>query len=242
MQTSMKTSQEALRSTQRIKAISFDLDDTLWAIGPVIGRANRLLYDWLGARYPRITQGHTVDSLHAQCLAFFHARDDLQHDLSAMRRAFLRTLAARAQYADDFVEEAFALFYRARQEVEPYPEVDAVLTALARTHPLVALTNGNADIRQTPLARHFHLAVSSADVGAGKPDPAMFHRALTHLGLPGEALLHVGDRPDHDIVGARRVGAGAVWLNRHAAVWPDELPPPDHEIPDLRPLAGLLAG
>ena len=36
--------------------------------------------------------------------------------------------------------------------------------------------------------------------------------------------------------------SGAVWLNRHAAVWPDELPPPDHEIPDLRPLAGLLAG
>ena len=39
-----------------IRTITLDLDDTLWAIHPVIRRAETRLYQWLGENYPRITQ------------------------------------------------------------------------------------------------------------------------------------------------------------------------------------------
>ena len=39
-----------------IRTITLDLDDTLWEIHPVIRRAEKRLYEWLGERYPRITE------------------------------------------------------------------------------------------------------------------------------------------------------------------------------------------
>ncbi len=42
-----------------IKAITFDLDDTLWEVWPVVERAEQLLHDWLAARYPRIPEQFT---------------------------------------------------------------------------------------------------------------------------------------------------------------------------------------
>ncbi|MEW6728371.1 MAG: HAD family hydrolase [Pseudomonadota bacterium] len=225
-----------------IRVIGFDLDDTLWAIEPVIRRANRVLFDWLQARYPRITHGHTPESLHAVCLDYMRARPQLRHDLTTLRKAFLRHLGREAAYAEDFAEEAFAVFYAARNTVEPFPEVEAVLAELARRHALVALSNGNACIERIGLARHFRLAVNSAEAGAGKPDPRMFHLALERLGEPAEAMVHVGDHPEHDVLGAHNAGVRAIWANRMEGPFPGHIPAPWGIISNLTQLPPLLAG
>lgn len=56
--------------------------------------------------------------------------------------------------------------------------------------------------------------VSSAVVGAAKPDPALFEAALAVAGTPAEEAVHVGDSPDHDVAGARAAGVGAILLDR----------------------------
>lgn len=224
-----------------IRVIGFDLDDTLWDMGPVIARANRMLFDWLAARYPRITHGHTPESLHKRCIAFLRARPEARHDLSALRKAFLRELAQEAAYAEDFAEEAFAVFYAARNQVELYPEVEPVLAALARQHTLVALSNGNACIERVGLARYFRLAINAAEAGVGKPDPRMFQLALARLGEPPEAMLHVGDHPEHDVLGAYNAGVRAVWVNRAGACYPEHLPPPIARLPHLAALPSVVA-
>lgn len=225
---------------QGVRVISFDLDDTLWAIEPVIQRANRVLFVWLEARYPLITQGHTPQSLHAVCLDFMHARSQEKHDLTRMRKAFLRHVGQEAGYTHDFSEEAFAIFFAERNAVELFPEVEAVLARLAQRYLLVALSNGNACIERIGLTRYFSASVNSAKVGAAKPDPAMFHAALADLGASAESMLHVGDHPEHDILGAQRAGVRAVWLNRHAAEWPSHLVPPCAQVNDLQALVALL--
>ncbi|MGK0674051.1 MAG: HAD family hydrolase [Halothiobacillaceae bacterium] len=224
-----------------IRVIGFDLDDTLWSVDPVIRRANRVLFDWLAARYPRITRGHTPESLHAACLDYMRAHPWLRHDLTALRKAFLRHLARAAAYAEDFTEEAFAVFYAARNTVELFPEVDAVLAALARRHALVALSNGNACIERVGLARHFRLAVNSAEAGVGKPDPRMFHLALERLGEPAEVMVHVGDHPKHDVLGAYNAGVRAIWLNRLGVPFPGYMPMPWASITNLAQLPPLVA-
>lgn len=220
--------------------ISFDLDDTLWPIDPVIERANRVLFDWLARHYPRITAGHTPQSLHAVCLRFMQARPMQKHDLSALRKTFLRHLGQEAGYAEDFADEAFALFFAERNKVELYPEAEEALAHLAQHYRLVALSNGNACIERIGLTRYFSASLNAAGVGKAKPDPAMFHAALAETGAEARAWLHVGDHPEHDVLGAQRAGVRAVWLNRHAAAWPERLAPPDAELADLRALVALL--
>ena len=46
-----------------IRTITVDLDDTLWEIRPVIRRAERRLYEWLGEHYPRITERFSVEEM-----------------------------------------------------------------------------------------------------------------------------------------------------------------------------------
>lgn len=224
-----------------IRVIGFDLDDTLWDIGPVIARANRILFDWLATRYPRMTHGQTPESLHQRCLAFLRAHPEARHDLTAMRKAFLRELAQQADYAEDFVEEAFAIFYAARNQVQLYPDVVPVLGKLARQYALIALSNGNACIERVGLARYFRFALNAAEAGAGKPDPRMFQLALVRLGEPPQAMLHVGDHPEHDVLGAHNAGVRAVWINRAGTRYPEHLPPPIAQLPHLIALPGLLA-
>lgn len=226
----------------RIRVIGFDLDDTLWSIEPVIRRANHVLFDWLDTRYPRITRGHTPESLHSVCLEYMRARPAERHDLTALRKDFLRHLGRKAEYVEDFSEDAFAAFYAARNQVELFPEVEAVLAHLTRDHALVALSNGNACIERTGLARYFSLAINSAEAGAGKPDSRMFHLALERLGEPPQAMVHVGDHPEHDVLGAHNAGVRAIWLNRHGADWTGHSVAPCSIITDLTQLPPLVAG
>lgn len=227
--------------TQPVCVIGFDLDDTLWAIDPVIRRANQTLFEWLDSRYPRITCDHTPDSLHAVCLDYMRARPAERHDLTALRKAFLRHLGRQAMYAEDFSEAAFEVFYHARNAVELFPEVENVLAELARDYTLIALSNGNACIERTGLSRYFRLAVNAAEVGSGKPDPAMFHHALDLLSCAPEDMVYIGDHPEHDVLGAQRAGVWPVWVNRDGAAWPAQMARPMAEIRDLSEIFPVLA-
>lgn len=92
---------------------------------------------------------------------------------------------------------------------------------------LVAASNWDASLSEglerTGLAPYLDGAVSSAVVGAAKPDPAVFHAALELAGCEPAEALHVGDSPEGDVEGARSVGIAVALLDRHG-VLPD--PPP----------------
>ncbi len=55
-------------------------------------------------------------------------------------------------------------------------------------------------------------------------------------------MLHVGDDPELDVVGAARAGMRSCWINRRGEAWPAELPPPDLAFPCLGALADWLDG
>jgi putative hydrolase of the HAD superfamily len=65
------------------------------------------------------------------------------------------------------------------------------------------------------LARHFEIMSISARVGYQKPHPAIFEHALDLLEVTPDAAIHVGDDPEADVVGARRVGIEPVLIDRH---------------------------
>jgi putative hydrolase of the HAD superfamily len=103
---------------------------------------------------------------------------------------------------------------------EIYPEVPRVLDQLAARGVRMAVVS-NWDERlpelleDLGLAATFEAIVYSAAVGAEKPHPAIFQRALDLLGEPPSAVLHVGDRRQQDVEGAEALGMQALYLDRH---------------------------
>ena len=85
------------------------------------------------------------------------------------------------------------MIYEARQQVDHYEDVGPALDRLSARVPLLALTNGNADLQRTGVARWFVGCVSAGDAGIEKPDARIFMAACERLSLPPGEVLHVGD-------------------------------------------------
>jgi putative hydrolase of the HAD superfamily len=83
----------------------------------------------------------------------------------------------------------------------------------------VAASNWDASLpealERTGLAPYLDGAVSSAVVGAAKPDPAVFRAALERAGCDTEGAFHVGDSMQGDVDGARAAGIRVALLDRH---------------------------
>jgi putative hydrolase of the HAD superfamily len=224
------------------KLLTVDLDDTLWPCEPPIRLAEAQLLAFLGAVAPGVTQVHNSTSLRHHRLALMRARQDLAHDVTALRRESLRLILGELGYPESLADEGMAVFLGARNRVEPYPEVAIALGALAERYCLVSVTNGNTDLDQTPLRGVFHYSLTAAGVGAAKPDPALFLRAMELAGVePGE-VIHLGDDPALDVLPAQGLGMRAVWVNRFGREWPVDLPLPDLEVADLNDFCLWLEG
>ena len=205
---------------REVQAIIFDLDDTLWDVGPVILRAEHAMLQYLADRYPRVLDMHTVEFMRDVRARMALENPAMRHDFTWLRREALRVHAREAGYPETMVDEVFAVFYRARNEVVLYDDVLPALEALQQRFRLFAISNGNADLAAIGLARHFERSLAAREAGMLKPDPRIFAMLLERAGLAPRHAVHVGDDPEADVEGARRAGVAPVWLNRYGDNWP----------------------
>ncbi|HEV2236095.1 MAG TPA: HAD family hydrolase [Ktedonobacterales bacterium] len=211
----------------------------LWDVGPAADYAMRIgISPWEGLWGPF---GPSAEPLLAALHAF----------VPGFRAAAWRTALAASGIASpetaEALERRFASERRARQAA--YPWSAAVLAELRPRYRLGMITNGAPDMQRlklagTGLAHWFDPIVVSGELGAGKPEPAIFAHALALAqAAPDEAVM-IGDSWHRDITGA--LGAGwraAIWINPAAA------PPPAHGdhpgllvAADLRAVPALVAG
>jgi 2-haloalkanoic acid dehalogenase type II len=215
------------------RVLSFDLDDTLWPVGPVIAAAESELLAWLQRRCPKAARDHDIESmrsLRAEVAAQFPER---RHDLTFLRRHALGRQLRAAGYEESCAEEAFEVFFTARNRVNFYPDVHGALPLLKTRYRLFALSNGNADLERCGIAHFFDGHVTARAAGAAKPDARIFAALAARAGVEPAAVLHVGDDPLADVVGAVRAGMQAVWINREGREWPAQWPPPARTVRSL---------
>ena len=229
----------------RIRAITFDLDDTLWPIAPAMLRAEQRLDAWLQAHCPRTAQAYPVAEMRALRDRTAIDNPHIAHDFSAQRRLTLRAALLPHGYEEMHVDGAFRAFYAARNEIECYADALPALDLLKARYPLGAITNGNADLDAIGLSHYFRFSLRASDFGSAKPAPDIFHEACARLGLQPAEVLHVGDDPALDVVGAHQAGLRCAWLNRGESHWMDlglAVPEqPDLVIRDLAELVELVA-
>ena len=236
------TSGKSAGRVQHVKAITIDLDDTLWAVGPVIVRAEQRLKEWYREHYPRIPEQFTRESAYELRVQVFEEHADRAYDLTFIRREVIRRMGEAAGYASIDVDAAFAVFDEARNDLELFPDVRPALQSLRARFRLVAVTNGNASLEKIGIDDLFDGFVSARSAGAAKPEPVIFDAAVEVGGAPRDRTLHIGDHPEMDVDGARRSGLHAVWVNRDGSAWPADLQEPDGVVNDLHELESLLGG
>jgi putative hydrolase of the HAD superfamily len=224
----------------KVRAICFDLDNTLWDVWPVIMRAEQKMYDFLSQRYPRVVANMTIEMMRKAREETAAAHPQMRHDFTFLRKQTLREHAREFGYAEAMVEEAFDAFIQARNEVELYADVLPALEQLGKRYRLFTASNGNADLGRIGIAHFFERTIAARHVGALKPDPAIFRKVIEGIDLQSHEVVYVGDDPQLDVEGARGAGMQAIWIDRQGGDWPPEIAPATYTVRTLAELAQLL--
>ena len=225
---------------KHIRGITLDLDDTLWDIWSVIRRAEVELHRHIESRYPRVASRYDADGLRSLRNQVYETRPDLAHDLTELRRYSFAMILEECDYDPAGSHDLMDRFLALRHDVVLYPDVLPALEALGGRYPIVALSNGTANIKRLAISKFFSGHVSAADAGVKKPDAKIFALGCEALDLEPASVLHVGDHPVEDVIGALDAGLTAVWVNRSAGVW-EQQQKPSAEVTSMLGLVELLA-
>ena len=227
-----------------IRAVTFDLDDTLWDVEPAIACAEQDLRAWLDANCPKMAARYDRDALFKVRGTIVAKTPHLQHDVSELRVQVLKTALFRTGHGEEEAERlaraGFEVFLAARHSIEYYEHAVEVLRTLRRHYVIGALTNGNADVRRLDIGPLFHFAIQAGEVGSSKPEPAMFEEAMRRTRLRPDEIVHVGDHLENDVAGAKRLGWYTVWINRGRAPRPNVAAAADAEVACLSELPAVI--
>ena len=225
-----------------IKAVSFDVDGTLWdfegtarfALGQVLVELAR--HDAGAAQILDVTTFTEVrDRVHEELRGRVTDLNDIR------RESFKRVLREIDRPDDSLATRLADVYFKHRTAGRVlFDDVAPAVQELGRKYTLGLLSNGNSYAEDFGLERLMSFQVFAQDHGGiEKPDPRIFQIALTEAGCLAGELLHVGDSVENDVGGARAVGARTVWLNRNG----DGAQPgiaPDAVIASLRELTEIL--
>ncbi|TCV93706.1 5-amino-6-(5-phospho-D-ribitylamino)uracil phosphatase YigB [Biostraticola tofi] len=234
------------RPLRSLRALTFDLDDTLYDNRPVIARTEQQSVLFLQQYHPALA-AISKEDLHRARAELRLQQPDIYHDVTRWRHCSLERLlnsyGLDGQAARQGADKAMADFARWRSDISVPAETHQTLKALASRWPLVAITNGNADPAACGLGDYFSFVLRAGPDGRAKPFHDLYHLAAQRLGLPLSDILHVGDDLDADVTGAIRCGMQACWINDRQGnlrLARDARLLPHIEISRLASLSGLL--
>lgn len=223
-----------------IRAITLDLDDTLWPFAPIGQRIETSLHAWFVQHSPRTAERFPIEEMRALRERVFAEFPQHAHDLGLLRRLTIERALKESGDDPALTNAAYTIFFHERNRVAFYPDALSGLHRVAAHLPIAALTNGNADLEAIGIADLFRFQLGAREYGAPKPDAGLFHEACRRLDCAPAEVLHVGDHPQMDVAGAANAGLRSCWMDRGDHVWPRELPSADLRITTLTALADWL--
>jgi HAD superfamily hydrolase (TIGR01509 family) len=231
--------------SKNIKAVLFDVDDTLFDRN----LAQRKVLDLIIRQLPDVFNGlekkRVIEAfLESDRIATekFNAGAPFEGIRDYRNQIFLRSLGITGDYAHTITE----LYIRDSPTVKaPVEGAASTVKNLSKRFKVGVVSNGAPDVQYRKLETMglrglFSCIVLLEELGIRKPDPKIFHYALSLLHVEASECLYVGDSYTNDVIGAKTVGIQVCWLNRISAKPQDENIKPDFVISRLEELPALL--
>ncbi|MHC4605685.1 MAG: TIGR02253 family HAD-type hydrolase [Planctomycetota bacterium] len=234
------------KQRRELKVIFFDIDDTLYSTTEFVAQARRSAVEAMRSHGLRLPASHILREL-SEVIAEFSSNYDHHFDKLLVR---LPERAYRGINPAVLVAAAVAAYHDSKfQHLRPFPEVPGVLRKLAQTEIIRGIITAGLLIKQAEklvrlgVYRHFTpTAIFISDqIGISKPNPKLYKRACSELGiLPAEAM-YVGDHPSHDIDPCREIGMTAVLVRRQGRHGREKCRrKPDYQIRSLKQILTIL--
>lgn len=216
------------RRLTQIKAISFDLDDTLYSNKPVMQAIEKKMVAYfsglpflkrLMSDQHKLLNGHFWSHFRHQAIL---KQPDLVHDVVKVRLVSYQlgfmSLGLTENKAQQQAQAALDYFIALRSDFTVPEQSKKLLAKLSEKYVLIAISNGNVDTKTLGLSHYFQYIYHAGWQLDGrllkqKPVSDMFTLACQQLDIKPSQLLHVGDCGRSDIQGALRAGCQTAWLS-----------------------------
>ena len=211
------------RSINKVEAMTFDLDDTLYNNDPIIRRAEEALQAHI-AEHHKLASALSANDWLALKRAAIKKDRRLASDMGQLRRVVLTAALSNTTpeklttdltsngELSDAVEACFNCFYDARSNFELTDEVHEALKAVSSKLPLIGITNGNVNAEKIGIDSYFETILHASTSRPMKPARDMFDEAAALLHIAPKHILHVGDNIIKDVQGAINAGYQAAWF------------------------------
>jgi len=160
-----------------VRAITLDLDDTLWPFAPVNTQIENAMDAFFREHSPLTAQMYPPPRMRELRIRTKTDHPELAHDVEALREIAFTKALNDSGGDTRLLGAACEVFHRARNSVELYPDSLMALGRLSARVPIAAITNGNASLERIGLGHLFAFGLRAGEYGAAKPAPGIFHAA-----------------------------------------------------------------
>ncbi|EJS4058982.1 HAD family hydrolase [Vibrio parahaemolyticus] len=221
-----------------LKAIFFDMDETLCGTSQADKAAGQKFAAWIQQTYPQVSDPQAflqryLQGVYKKLNAEFPQLVALLPDENAFRCGLIQTILAENGIHIDAeqAQQAQHYFDSARMGAFTFfPGVKEMLMDLRKHYKLVVITNGpifsqHPKLKATQMDEWVDHIIVGGEEPEEKPAASIFQKALNLVDVKPEEALHIGDSLAADIAGANNMGILSVWVNATVASNPTEITP-----------------
>ncbi|MGR5246635.1 HAD family hydrolase [Vibrio alfacsensis] len=235
-----------------LKAIFFDMDETLCGTSQADKVAGQKFSAWIQKTYPQIIDSEAFVQRYLQGV-YKKLNNEFPHlvsllpDENAFRCGLIQTVLAEHGIHIDTAQAQQAQHYfdAARMGAFTFlPGVKEMLINLRQHYKLVVITNGPTfsqypKLKATQMSEWVDYIIVGGEEPEEKPAASIFHKALNLVDAKPEEALHIGDSLPADIAGANNMGILSVWVNATDSINPTDIKP-NYEVKETVELNEIL--
>lgn len=231
------------RRLKPFKAISFDLDDTLYSNFPIMMATDEKMVAYFSQLLPNNSQPYDYRFWEKYKQQALHDFPELIHDVGELRLKSY-SLGIKALGFNDhqsllMAKKALEYFVIERSNFTVPENIHQLLATLKKHWLIIAISNGNVDTKKIGINHYFDAIYHAGNGLKQKPDADMFSRTCQRFQLTAEEILHVGDCGVNDVYGAHDFGCQTAWVSTYTVGKPLRILP-NFELTDVVELQRLI--